>query len=73
MTCKEYESLKDDYKMEIEQYAQFTYPQNKHLRGGTSDGQSKRIANAALERANMKEREMASHRAHCTQCNEGSI
>jgi hypothetical protein len=67
IVCKEYERLEQDCKSEMQQYAQFTFPQNRDLRG-TSDRESKRIAKDAMARASMKRKEMSLHRQTCEEC-----
>jgi hypothetical protein len=53
MPCKEYENLKALREMEMGTWAQYTYSQNKRLRGGVSDRKAKQIAQEA--RANASE------------------
>jgi hypothetical protein len=67
MPCQEYERLERECKSEMQQYAQFTFPQNRDLRG-TSDRESKRIAKDAMERATVKRNEMSWHRQVCEKC-----
>ncbi len=37
MPCKEYDTLKYTHDMEMGTFAQFTYRENQHLRGGVGD------------------------------------
>jgi len=68
MPCKEYEALKATHDMEMESWAQFTYPQNAHLRGSISDRKAKQIAKEARARASEKSMQMHAHREFCEAC-----
>lgn len=67
MPCKEYENLKYFHDMEMQTWAQFTYPQNKHLRG-VGDRKAKELAKEARERATEKGKQMHWHRESCEEC-----
>jgi len=69
MSCDEYERLEMEHTMDMEQYAQYTYEQNRHLRG-TSERESKRIAKAAMQSASLKRKQMSWHRQTCPECNK---
>lgn len=68
MPCKKYEQLKSMHDMEMSTSAQFTYPQNKHLRGGVGDRKAKELAKEARARADEKAKEMQGHRESCDEC-----
>jgi hypothetical protein len=68
MPCKEYENLKYFHDMEMSTWAQYTYPQNAHLRGGVGDRQAKQLAKEARESAKEKARAMHGHRESCDAC-----
>lgn len=67
MPCKEYESLKYLHDMEMSTWAQFTYSENKHLRG-VGDRKAKQLAKEARERASEKAKQMQWHRESCEEC-----
>lgn len=70
MACKEYESLEYFYQMEMSTYAQYTYRENAHLRGGVGDRKAKQLAKDARARADEKARQMQWHRSHCDVCKQ---
>ena len=71
MPCKEYEHLKSMHDMEMSTYAQYTYRENQHLRGGVGDPKAKQLAKEARARANEKGKEMHWHRESCEECKHG--
>jgi len=68
MPCREYEQLKYFYDMDMGTWAQYTYRENQHLRGGASDRKAKQIAKEARARASEKAREMHWHQENCADC-----
>jgi hypothetical protein len=68
MPCKQYEDLKLSHDMEMGTWAQYTYPQNKHLRGGVGDRKAKEIARDARTKATETSKRMAWHRESCEEC-----
>jgi hypothetical protein len=68
MPCKKYEQLKYMRDMEMSTWAQYTYPQNQHLRGGVGDRKAKQLAKEARARADEKGKEMHWHRESCAEC-----
>jgi hypothetical protein len=68
MPCKEYEQLKSMHDMERSTWAQFTYRENQHLRGGVGDRKAKQLAKEARVRADEKAKEMQWHRESCEEC-----
>jgi len=71
MPCKEYEDLKIMHDMEMSTFAQYTYRENQHLRGGVGDRKAKQIAKEARARANEKGKAMQWHRESCEECKRG--
>jgi hypothetical protein len=67
MPCKEYENLKYLHDMERSTWAQYTYPENRHLRG-VGDREAKQLAREAWARATQKGKEMYWHRESCEEC-----
>ncbi len=72
MPCKEYEQLRFMQDMEMKTWAQFTYRENQHLRGGVGNREAKQLAKEARARANEKGKEMQWHRESCEECKRES-
>jgi hypothetical protein len=70
MPCKEYEHLRFMQDMEMKTWAQFTYRENQHLRGGVGNGEAKQLAKEA--RANEKGKEMQWHCESGEECKRES-
>jgi len=68
MPCKEYEKLRSVHDMEMKTWAQYTYPQNKHLQDGVGDRKAKQIAKEARAKANEKSKQMEWQRESCAEC-----
>jgi hypothetical protein len=68
MPCKEYERLKYFHEMEMSTWAQYTYRENQHLRGGVGDRKAKQLAREARERAGEHGKKMHWHRESCEEC-----
>jgi len=68
MPCKEYEQMESMQKMERSTWAQFTYRENQHLRGGVGDQQAKELAKEARARATQIGKQMNWHRQSCEEC-----
>lgn len=73
MPCKEYEDIKSRRDMERSTFAQYTYPENRHLQGGVSASKAKEIARDAQARATRLSREMQWHRDHCEECKKAGV
>lgn len=73
MPCKDYEHLKYMRDMEMGTWAQFTYRENQHLRGGVGDRKAKQIAKEARARATEKGKEMEWHLAACEECKREAV
>jgi hypothetical protein len=67
MPCKEYKDLEIQLKSARAQWAQFTYEQNRHLRG-VGDRKAKQIAKEAQANQTEVSRSMSWHREHCEEC-----
>ena len=72
MPCEKYKQLRHLREIEMITWAQYTYPENQHLRRGVSDREAKLIANEAQSRATEKGKEMEWHRASCEECKRDS-
>ncbi len=68
MPCETYEQLEREWKSAQEEWAYFAYPQNKSLRGGVSDRNSKQMAEAAKEKMSQLSKQMDWHRQECEAC-----
>jgi hypothetical protein len=71
MVCKTYDQLWRDYKVAQNEWAYFTYPQNKELRR-TSDRKSKQFATVAMERMSKIRQQMDAHSLGCEDCKAAS-
>lgn len=67
MPCNEYEDLKREHKSQMETYAQFTYEQNRHLRG-VGDRKAKQLAKEAMTKVTEISNQMFRHRQLCEEC-----
>jgi hypothetical protein len=65
-------ALMCSFTSEMREYAQFAYPENRHLRG-TSDRQAKQIAQAAMQKVNKKNKQISWHRQTCEECKKRSL
>jgi hypothetical protein len=70
--CKEYEQLKYLHDTEMNTWARYTYPENRHLRG-VDDQQAKQLAKEARARATQKGKEMHWHRECCEECKRDAL
>jgi hypothetical protein len=70
--CDQYRDMKSQFDQEMSVWAQFSYPQNRHLQGGVSERKAKEIARDARKRADEKAKAMHAHTAHCEECKRES-
>jgi hypothetical protein len=68
MACKEYQDMEDKQKMARNTWAQFTYRENMHLRGGAGDQEAKQLAREARARVTEIGKQMHWHREYCEEC-----
>jgi GTP1/Obg family GTP-binding protein len=68
MACKEYQDMEDKQKMARSTWAQFTYRENMHLRGGAGDQEAKQLAREARARVTEIGKQMHWHREYCEEC-----
>ena len=67
MNCDALETMELRMKSLKQRWAQYAYPQNKHLRG-TSDAESKRIVrDATFDMAKLQE-QINTHQRYCEVC-----
>jgi hypothetical protein len=71
MPCDVYKELENKEKTSRQRYAQYTYEENRHLRGA-SDRESKRIARDEKENMAKYGRQLVFHRENCTECQKDS-
>ena len=71
MACKEYQDMEDKQKMARSTWAQFTYRENMHLRGGAGDQEAKQLAREARARVTEIGKQMHWHREYCEECKLG--
>jgi hypothetical protein len=68
MACKEYEEMENKHQMARSTWAQFTYRENMHLRGGADEQQAKPLAREARARVTEIGKQMRWHREYCQEC-----
>jgi len=68
MSCKEYLQMENRQKTERSTWAQFTYPENAHLRTGAGNQTAKEVAKEARARATAIGKQMFWHREYCEEC-----
>jgi hypothetical protein len=66
--CKEYEQMESMQNTERSTWAQFTYRENMHLRGGADNQEAKQLAREARARVTKIGRQMRWHREYCQEC-----
>jgi hypothetical protein len=68
MPCKEYEQMEIMQQKERSTWAQFTYRENMHLRGGAGNQEAKQLAREARARVIDIGKQMRWHREYCEEC-----
>jgi hypothetical protein len=67
MACEEHKKLQDQIDSARQEWAYFTYPENKTLRG-TSDRKSKLLAKDAKRKMEEIGKQMQYHHLGCEEC-----
>jgi hypothetical protein len=67
MPCDVFKKLESDHKRASQQYAQFTFEENRGIRGA-SNTKAKVLAREARSRENALTQQMSSHQQNCEKC-----
>ena len=70
MACERYKQIEREWESARSRYAQFTYKENRHLRG-VSDTRAKQIATEEKNKMTELSEQMSIHQTYCEECKKG--